>query len=102
MGAYNAGDGQVLYKDQYEAWIRSRGVGSRNPSGGSIGSYVSRLMRVSRELRIVIGPTTVSDHADTESITNRLVKKGVNKGSAADCSTALKHYADMVEAKKLV
>ena len=93
----------MWHRAKYEAWIHEQGVGSRNPRGGSIQSYVARLMRVSKELRTEIGPKTVRSRSDAEALANRLVtEKGVNERSASDCKTALNHYADMVEAKKLV
>ena len=86
----------------YKAWIKARGVGSNDQIGDSVKSYVSYLKRVSKELRMEIGPKTVRNRADAETIADRLIEKGVNKGTASNCKTALNHYADMVEAKMLV
>ena len=103
MRGDNAGAEQIRHQLKYEAWIRKRGVGSRNRTGDSVESYVTYLRKVSRELRMEIGPKTVCSHADAETIANRLVKeRRVNERTAANCRTALKHYADMVEAEKLV
>ena len=48
-----------------------------------------------------IGPRTVGNRADADAIAAGLRKKGVNEGTTANCKTTLRHYADMVEAKKL-
>ena len=101
MRSDDAGGEQIRHRIEFESWIRSRGVGSGNRTGDSIASYVAYLKRASRELRTEIGPRTVRNRADADAIASRLRKIGVNEGTAAKCRTALRHYADMVEAKKL-
>ena len=101
MRAGSPGTDQIRYQVEFKAWIRSRGVGSKNRIGDSIDSYVAYLRRASKELRMEIGPRTVRSRTDAETIKDRLLERGVTEGTARNCRTALNHYADMVQAKNL-
>ena len=77
--------------EAFERWLRGRKL-----EESTIRNYVSSLKRLSRELRIEIGPATIGGRKDAVKVADRLMDK-VGKDSRAGRSAA-RRYADFVQA----
>ncbi|MCI5162924.1 MAG: hypothetical protein D3917_13090 [Candidatus Electrothrix sp. AX5] len=84
------------YQQQYEEFIKQKGVGSNDVVADSVKSYVSYLNSVSRYLEITVGPSTLASDADIQNIAKNLKGK-VHDKTINNYKSAMKRYVEMVK-----
>jgi hypothetical protein len=93
----SAVDGMTIrYESRYRQYVRDRGLGTNETSGSSIGSYLSRLRRVSRTLEEIIAPAFLNCDDDVKRIADRLRGK-IPEQAISDCQSAMTIYVAMVQ-----
>jgi hypothetical protein len=92
----NRRSNMILHKNQYYAFITSRGVGSNDLVASSPDSYVSYLNTVSELIDKDISPALLSSEADVEelarSIRGQRAPKTIN-----NYKSAMRQYVAMVQ-----
>ena len=81
-------------KSDFERWLRDE----EELKESTIRTYVTDLKRISRELRIEIGPETVGSRDDADEWAKKHKREHDSKGPGY--RTAARRYADFVQASK--
>ena len=83
-------------QQEYEKFIKDKGVGSNDVVADSVKSYVSYLNSVSKYLNIKVGPSTLASDDDIQNIAKGLKGK-VSDKTINNYKSAMKRYIEMVE-----
>lgn len=90
----------VLHMEQYVAFIKAQGVGTKDAVASSPASYVSYLRSVAKLIGAAISPEVLRTERDVQSIAGRIRGKRAANTINNYCS-AMRQYVAMVTAKQL-
>ena len=92
----------LQHREQYEEFLTSTGVGSKDTVANSVKSYVCYLGTVSRYLGVQINPKTLCTENHVVELGRQLaVTNQVASTTVEKCKTAMRRYIEMVNAERL-